>query len=88
MLKNTKLIIVQWFRKEVYTLIIGIDYFGYGFDQQFYNTAIPTSELDEITIGAGMYDELFISVDETMSADQTLPDDWTLMTVMDADFNN
>lgn len=69
-------------------LIIGLDFFGYGFDQQYFNTALPTSELDEVTIGAGMYDELFVSVDETMQADQNIPDDWTLMTVMDADFNN
>lgn len=69
-------------------MIIGVDYYGYGFDQMFFDTPIPTSELDEVTMGAGMYDELFVSVDEEIGQDQTVPDDWTLKTIMDADFNN
>lgn len=69
-------------------MIIGVDYYGYGFDQMFFDTPIPTSELDEVTMGAGMYDEMFVSVDEDIDQDQTVPDDWTLKTIMDADFNN
>ena len=69
-------------------MIIGVDYYGYGFDQQYYDTPIPTSELDEVTLGAGLYDELFISVDTTIDDSQTKPSQWTLKTIMDAEFNN
>lgn len=69
-------------------MIIGVDYFNYGFDQQYYDTAIPTSELDELMMGAGMYDELFVSVDDTIDEKQEKPAQWTLKTIMDAEFNN
>ena len=69
-------------------MIIGVDYFNYGFDQQFYDTPIPTSEIDEVMMGAGMYDEMFISVDTTLDDSQTKPAQWNLKTIMDAKFNN
>lgn len=69
-------------------VIIGVDYFDYGFDQQFYDTPIPTSELDEVTMGAGMYDELFVSVDTDIGESPTKPEKWMLKTIMDAQFNN
>lgn len=69
-------------------MIIGVDYYGNGFDQQYYDTALPTNELDEITIGAGMYDELFISVDPKMENDKKVPEQWHEYTIMDADFNS
>lgn len=75
-------------RKKWSRLIIGVDYYNYGFDQQFYDTPIPTSELDEVMMGAGMYDEVFISVDDTIDEKQEKPAQWTLKTIMDANFNN
>lgn len=69
-------------------MIIGVDYFNYGFDQQFYDTPIPTSQLDEVMLGAGMYDEMFISVDTDIDKKQEKPAQWTLKTIMDATFNN
>ena len=62
-------------------MIIGVDYFNYGFDQQFYDTPIPTSEIDEVMMGAGMYDEMFISVDTTLDDSQTKPL-WTLSSII------
>lgn len=69
-------------------MIIGVDYYGYGFDQQYYDTPIPTSELDEVTMGGGMYDEFFLSVDTEIDESPTKPKDWQLKTLMDATFNN
>lgn len=69
-------------------MIIGVDYYGYGFDQQYYDTPIPTSELDEVTMGAGMYDEFFLSVDAEIDDSPTKPKAWQLKTLMDATFNN
>ena len=37
-----------------------MDYYGYGFDSQYYDTPLPTAELDEVIIGAGMYDEMYV----------------------------
>lgn len=69
-------------------MIIGVDYFNYGFDNTYYDTAIPTSELDEVEMGAGMYDEFFLTVDTTVDDSPTKPKDWQLTTLMDAEFNN
>lgn len=69
-------------------MIIGVDCFNSSFDTMFYDTAIPTSELDEVTMGAGMYDEMFISLDTSIDHAQVKPDQWKLKTIMDAEFNN
>lgn len=69
-------------------MIIGVDYFDYGFDQQYYDTPIPTSELDEVEMGAGMYDEVYVSLDTEQSKEQEKPSTWNLKTIMDAEFNN
>ncbi|WP_225415000.1 hypothetical protein [Limosilactobacillus reuteri] len=62
--------------------------YNLGFDGLFYDTGIPTSELDEVTMGAGMYDEMYVTVDDETTSEPTKPDQWTLKTIMDANFNN
>ena len=69
-------------------MIIGVSIYNLGFDGLFYDTGIPTSELDEVTMGAGMYDELYVTVDDETDSEQTKPDLWNLKTIMDANFNN
>jgi len=49
-------------------LIIGYDFFG-SVENQFFDTAIPTSQLDSVILNGGIYDELFISLDTTISKD-------------------
>lgn len=69
-------------------MVIGVDFFNYGFDQQYYDTPIPTAEIDEVTLGAAMYDELYITVDDEADRKQEKPSTFNLKTIMDAGFNN
>ena len=69
-------------------MIVGVDFFSKGFDGNVYDTPIPTSEMDEVIIGTGMYDELFVSVDTTIDHTNIQPDTWEIKTIMDAKFNN
>ena len=47
-------------------MIIGYDFFRKDFHGNIWDTAIPTSNVDEVKIGAGVYDELYVSVDTTI----------------------
>lgn len=67
-------------------MIIGYDFFNLGLQGIFGDTAISTSELDEVTLGTGIYDELFISVDTTIDATNVKPTGWQLKNIMDAKF--
>lgn len=69
-------------------MIIGYDFFGLDFSGNIYDTAIPTSGLDELTLGAGIYDELFISVDTTIDGSDTRPKKWMLKNIMHSKFQN
>lgn len=44
-------------------MIIGYNFFNKDFHGMIWDTAIPTSEQDELTMGAGIYDQIFVSVD-------------------------
>lgn len=68
-------------------MIIGYNYFGKSFHSTVFDTAIPTSDIDEVVIGAGIYDELFVSVDTSITDKNEKPNRWAIKTIMDAKFN-
>lgn len=69
-------------------MIIGYDFFGQKMDGNVFDTAIPTGNIDEVAMGAGIYDELFISLDTTIGAENAKPTSWQLKTIMNAKFEN
>lgn len=68
-------------------MIIGYDFFRKDFHGNIWDTAIPTSNVDEVKIGAGVYDELYISVDTTIENVDERPTTWKIKNIMDAKFN-
>lgn len=68
-------------------MIVGHTFFGRGMEGVVYDTAIPTDELDEVWLGEGMYDEVFVSVDTSINSTNEKPTGWQLKTIMDAKFN-
>ena len=68
-------------------MIVGHTFFGRGMEGVVYDTAIPTDELDEVWLGEGMYDEVFVSVDTSINSNNEKPTGWQLKTIMDAKFN-
>lgn len=77
-------------REAVSRMIIGATFFGdkRDWNSLYYDTPIPTAELDELTIYQGMYDELFITVDTETNDSPEKPTQWQIKTIMDAEFNN
>lgn len=69
-------------------MIIGYSFFNKDIDGIIYDTAIPTSEIDEVTLSDGMYDELFTSVNTTIDKTNERPEGWEIKTIMDAKFND
>lgn len=69
-------------------MIIGYNFFSKGFHGNVFDTAISTSHIDEVIMGAGIYDELYITVDTTVGSENKKPDKWRLKTIMDAKFKN
>lgn len=69
-------------------MIIGYNFLGNGFHGNVFDTAIPTSEIDEVTMGAGIYDELFVSLNTTIDETDEKPEKWEIKTIMDAKFQN
>lgn len=67
-------------------MIIGYDFMNKDVQGTFFDTAIPTSHLDEMTIGSGVYDEIFITVDTTEENNKVRPEKWQLKHIMDAKF--
>lgn len=57
-------------------------------DGNVFDTPIPTSHLDELTMGAGIYDEVFVSVDTTIGEENVKPSKWQLKTIMNSKFEN
>lgn len=68
-------------------MIIGYDIFGTSFHSIFADTALPTSQIDELTIGAGIYDEMYITLDTTVAATNAKPSRWFLKTLINPKFN-
>lgn len=69
-------------------MIIGRNFFGHKLHSMIYDTAIPTSQIDEVVLGAGIYDRLFVSVDTTITDENQPPQHWQIKTIMDAKFEN
>ncbi|MBS4462283.1 hypothetical protein JXA27_06890 [Aerococcaceae bacterium zg-B36] len=69
-------------------MIIGFDFFNKGLHGIVFNTAIPTSQLDEATIYSGIYDEIFMSVDTSIGDVDEKPTKWHMKNIMDAKFKN
>lgn len=67
-------------------MIIDYNFFGKTFHSNVFDTAIPTSDVDEVVLGAGIYDELFVSVDTTIDDKDEKPTKWAIKTIMDAKF--
>ncbi|UDM72726.1 hypothetical protein [Vagococcus fluvialis] len=68
-------------------MIIGYNFFANSFHSTVFDTAIPTSDIDEVVMGAGIYDELFVSVDTSIGDEDVKPTSWAIKTIMDAKFN-
>ena len=69
-------------------MIIGYNFFNKDFHGVIFDTAIPTSEQDELTIGAGIYDQIFVSVDTAIDDKNVKPDKWNKKNIMNAKFKN
>lgn len=67
-------------------MIIGYNFFGKGMDGNVFDTPIPTAFIDEVTMGAGIYDEIFVSVDTSIGSEEVRPRNWQLKTVLNAKF--
>lgn len=69
-------------------MIIGYDFFSKGINGNVFDTGIPTTAIDEMTIGSGIYDEILVSVDTSITeADERLTG-WHLKTLMNPKFEN
>ena len=69
-------------------MIIGYNYFGKGMEGNVFDTAIPTGGIDEVIMGAGIYDELYITLDKSVGSVNQKPSGWQLKTIMNAKFEN
>ena len=57
-------------------------------DSRLFDTPIPTNQLDDLIIGEGIYDEIYISLDTTISKVNQRPEGWFLKNIMNAKFQN
>lgn len=69
-------------------MIIGHTFMSHGVNGSFFDTAIPTDNIDELTLNGGVYDEVFVSVDTSLPADNVKPTGWQLKHIIDAKFKN
>lgn len=66
-------------------LTIGYDFLG-SRPSLFFDSAIPTNQLDDIILREGIYDELYISLDTAISKQNSRPKGWFLKNIMHAEF--
>ena len=66
-------------------LTIGYDFLGSP-PSMYFDTAIPTSQLDDIVLYEGIYDELYISLDTAISRVNERPTGWFLKNIMHSKF--
>lgn len=69
-------------------MLIDYNFFGYKRDGNVFDTPIPTAFLDEVTMGAGIYDEMYITVDTDIGGKNERPEHWMLKTIMNSKFRN
>lgn len=69
-------------------MIIGFNYWGNSVHSNVFDTAIPTSQLDDLTIYQGVYDEIFLSVDTKIDKTNVKPSKWQMKHIINAKFKN
>lgn len=67
-------------------MIIDYNFFGFEFGGTVWDTPICTDHIDELVIGEGVYDEIYIDLDTNIEEYNSKPNNWTLTTIMDAKF--
>lgn len=67
-------------------MIVGYTTFDGSFHSTVFDTAIPTSQIDELTIGPGIYDEMYVTLDTTINAVNERPSQWFLKTIINPRF--
>lgn len=66
-------------------MIIGYDFFN-SIGNEVFDTALPTSRLDDLIMNSGIYDEMFITLDTEFSKANDKPVGWFLKNIMHAKF--
>lgn len=69
-------------------MLIDYNFFGRGMDGNVFDTPIPTANLDELTLGAGIYDEVYVTVDTSIGDVAEKPKNWKLKTIMNSKFES
>lgn len=67
-------------------MLIDYNFFGMNRDGVVFDTPIPTENLDEVTMGAGIYDEMYVTVDTSIGDKNEKPKKWMLKTIMNSKF--
>ena len=66
-------------------MIVGHSF--YGLEDVVWDTAIPTTQLDTMRIGEGIYDEIYMTLDTNIKDDGNR-EKWSLKTIMNSKFEN
>lgn len=69
-------------------MLIDYNFFGKDMDGVVFDTPIPTAFLDEVVVGAGVYDEIYVTVDTDIGDKDEKPKNWMLKTIMNPKFRN
>jgi hypothetical protein len=67
-------------------VIIGYNFIGYEHGGSVWDTPIATDMLDELELGEGTYDEVYVNLDVTTPDNTSKPTIWTISTIMDSKF--
>lgn len=67
-------------------MIIGATFYGDDMEGNIYDTAIPTGSMDQIVVGGGIYDEIYMTLDPEQAGITVKPTKWNVKTIMDAKF--
>lgn len=67
-------------------LIIDYNFFGFEFGGCVWDTPICTDQLDELVVGEGVYDEIYVDLDTNIPDNTAKPTNWSMRTIMDAKF--
>jgi len=66
-------------------MIIGYNFFGFE-EGSIFDTPICTDHLDELRMGEGVYDEVYVDLDTSVPNTKEKPITWHIRTIMDAKF--
>lgn len=68
-------------------MIIGYDLFNAP-NNLVFDTALPTNQLNDVTLYNGIYDEMYITLDTAVTKTNSRPKGWFLKNIMHAKFEN